>query len=590
MKKIKTLLARTWNESKFFYIDILLQSILRGIKPFVNVVGLSLVTDALLKKAELKQIIITIFVYLTINLVVSFIESFLRLFDNRIQRRISNEIVNSNIENSTYINYHYVQDGSVDKLKRKSLHACPETFLTRCGYILSALIQIVFSIIIFQRFSNPLIILIISISFILSFLSFKTKKQEKKLREDKIDEDRQLEYLYNVMTNYEYAKDIKMNNAKEFLSGKYEKSLNRQKEKLGKIYNKLLFIGIFTTTLIIIQTGLLYILFTYNVFQGNSTIPEYIALMSTATIITGALFSFFDMTANITLEIKAVDDYQKYHQFVNDNSNIESSNKLEHINFDESNNVLELCNVSFKYPNSDNYILKQINLKMNKGDCMGIVGLNGSGKTTLIKLLLRLYDPTDGIILFNGIDIRNIPYNQYIGNISSVLQDYYLFSYSIIENIVFDKAKDIARINECVEETGLKDKINSLEKGLDTILTKRLDNEGIEFSGGEGQKLAMARALYKNSQIIILDEPTSSLDPISEYNFFVNLKAISKEKTTIFVSHRLSSTRFCNRILVLKDAIISEDGSFEELMSKNGDYSKLFLAQAKYYEEIENET
>ena len=209
--------------------------------------------------------------------------------------------------------------------------------------------------------------------------------------------------------------------------------------------------------------------------------------------------------------------------------------------------------------------------------------MNGSGKTTLVKLLCRLYEPTEGYITLNGMDIRNIPITQYTEYLGIVLQDFMLFAYSVKENIVFDKSFDEKKLEQSIEKSGLKAKISSLNCGASTSISKILDENGIDFSGGEGQKLALARALYKDASFLILDEPTSALDPIAEYELFKNFSDIAEGKTTFFISHRLSSTRFCDRIFVLDDGMICESGDHDELLQKKGVYAELYESQAKYY-------
>ncbi len=218
---------------------------------------------------------------------------------------------------------------------------------------------------------------------------------------------------------------------------------------------------------------------------------------------------------------------------------------------------------------------------------MGIVGLNGSGKTTLVKLLTRIYDPTDGKITINGVDIKDIPSQYYTRHLGVVLQDYLLFAYSVRENIAFCEKGDEERILSSIRKSGLEDRINSLKYGINTTVYKELHDDGIEFSGGEGQKLALARALYKNSEIMVLDEPSSSLDPSGEYELFYMLSQISRNKTTILISHRLSFTRYCDRIVVLENSRIIENGSHEELLTQNGTYAELFKSQAKFYKNQE---
>ena len=245
---------------------------------------------------------------------------------------------------------------------------------------------------------------------------------------------------------------------------------------------------------------------------------------------------------------------------------------------------LEIRNVSFQYPDSDTYVLKNINLTFHKGDKLAIVGENGSGKTTLIKLICRLYQPTSGEILLNGQDIISIPFSEYISCIATVFQDFALFPFSLAENVAASWEYKKQKVENALEKAGLKAKITTLENGLDQSICTDFDENGTDLSGGEQQKVAIARAVYKNSECMILDEPTAALDPYAEYEIYQNFSEITKCKTMISISHRLSSCRMCNRVMVMGEGSILQDGSHDELVKdKNGKYYELWTAQAKYY-------
>lgn len=215
---------------------------------------------------------------------------------------------------------------------------------------------------------------------------------------------------------------------------------------------------------------------------------------------------------------------------------------------------------------------------------MAVVGENGSGKTTFIKLLCRLYDPTEGVILLNGIDIKKYDYDEYMSIFSVVFQDFKLFSFSLGQNVAANTNYDESRVIECLTKSGFSDRLAKMPKGLQTCLYKNFDEEGVEISGGEAQKIALARALYKNAPFIILDEPTAALDPISEYEIYSNFNRIVGNKTAIYISHRLSSCRFCNDIAVFSNGSLIQRGSHDMLIQdENGKYHELWNAQAQYY-------
>lgn len=260
---------------------------------------------------------------------------------------------------------------------------------------------------------------------------------------------------------------------------------------------------------------------------------------------------------------------------------------------DDLDYEIEFRDVSFKYPRTNTYALRNVSMKFKIGDKLAIVGENGSGKTTFIKLLCRLYDPTDGKILLNGIDITRYRYDEYMALFSVVFQDYTLFGFPLGENVSVDIDYDDERVRNCLIRAGLGDKLESLENDPDAreknplkrAIGREYDSDGIDFSGGETQKIALARALYKDAPFVILDEPTSALDPLAEAAVYENFNVLVKDKTAVFISHRLSSCRFCDEIAVFDHGQLVQSGSHDELLTdEKGQYSLMWNAQAQYYE------
>lgn len=252
---------------------------------------------------------------------------------------------------------------------------------------------------------------------------------------------------------------------------------------------------------------------------------------------------------------------------------------------------LEVKNVSFCYPESDTYVLKDVNLKLHAGDKLAIVGENGSGKTTLIKLICRLYQPSEGKILLNGKDITDIPFERYIACIATVFQDFSLFPFSLGENVAASRDYDAARVEEALAKAGLEGKLLQLKNGVRQPIFSDFDENGTDLSGGEQQKVAIARAVYKDAKLMVLDEPTAALDPYAEYEIYKNFSEITENKTLISISHRLSSCRMCDRILVLGEGKVLQEGAHEELVKDlDGKYYALWSAQAQYYYNFEPNT
>ncbi len=250
---------------------------------------------------------------------------------------------------------------------------------------------------------------------------------------------------------------------------------------------------------------------------------------------------------------------------------------------DDIDYEVEFRDVSFRYPGTDVWVLKHVDMKFKIGDKLAIVGENGSGKTTFIKLLCRLYDPTEGEILLNGINITRYRYDEYMSLFSVVFQDYQLFQFSLAANVSGALDYDGEKVRKCLIQAGFGDKLAQLEKGIDTVLGRDYENDGVDLSGGEEQKVALARALYKDAPFVVLDEPTAALDPLAEAAVYENFQRIVVDKTAVFISHRLSSCRFCDDVAVFHKGRLVQHGRHDDLVAQEGKYQELWSAQAQYY-------
>ncbi len=251
---------------------------------------------------------------------------------------------------------------------------------------------------------------------------------------------------------------------------------------------------------------------------------------------------------------------------------------------DDNEYEIEFRDVSFKYPGTENYALEHINFKFTIGKRLAVVGMNGSGKTTLIKLLCRLYDPTEGVITLNGIDIKKYDYAEYMSIFSVVFQDFKLFAHTLGQNVAASVEYDSAKAEDALAKAGFAERLAEMPKKLDTFLYQNLDKNGVEISGGEAQKIALARAIYKDAPFMVLDEPTAALDPVAEYEIYTKFNEIVGEKTAIYISHRLSSCRFCDDIAVFDKGRLVQRGNHDALVSDaTGKYHELWHAQAQYY-------
>ena len=247
---------------------------------------------------------------------------------------------------------------------------------------------------------------------------------------------------------------------------------------------------------------------------------------------------------------------------------------------------LKLEHVSFRYPGAEEDTIHDLDLTVRPGEKLAIVGLNGAGKTTLVKLLCGLFDPTEGRVLLNGVDVRDFNRREYYGLFSAVFQEFSILDVTVAENIAQTNENiDTKKLWDCIEKAGLTETIQKLPKGLDTHVGREVYLDGVLFSGGQTQRLMLARALYKDGAILLLDEPTAALDPLAENDIYQKYKDMTAGKTSLFISHRLASTRFCDRIIFVADGHITEEGTHDQLLARGGAYAKLFEVQSRYYQE-----
>lgn len=396
---------------------------------------------------------------------------------------------------------------------------------------------------------------------------------------------RRCEYIYSTMIGFGSGKDVRMNNAADWLQRKYKAETDSYIKSFEKKQNKEVKVDLINHLVNAVQTIIMYGYSAYMAILGKITVGSFSMYLGAITSFVSSFTGFISKLVNLKYWGYFVDDYKRFLEISKPDSAVCCNRSITEEELSGGAIVFE--NVSFKYPGTDNYVLKNVSLRIEHGEKLSIVGYNGAGKSTFIKLICRLYAPTEGRITFGGIDIQTIDYSLYRKMLGVVFQDFQLFAFSVKENIVLDLNLDEERLNWAVEKSGISERISGLEKGIETSISKEFDENGIEFSGGEGQKLASARAYYRNAPIVILDEPTAALDPIAESKLYERFNSIMDNKTAIYISHRLASVKFCDKVAVFEGGRVIEYGTHDELMAQNGTYFNMFTTQAKYYKEGE---
>lgn len=431
---------------------------------------------------------------------------------------------------------------------------------------------------------NPWIILIIVVLSFAQFLFFDyiRKKDKKEMWDAMMPHWRKLEYMENVTTDFSYAKDIRLFGMQKYLAKKqidvYDEELRHWiKSRQYWVYNTIFALGISLLRQLIIIGWLVYSV----VFNGLS-IGNFTLYTASAAAFSNAINEILQALSALRERSAHTDDYRSFMDIPS------ADDKAQTIPIPPADKyTFEFKNVSFKYRGQEKYALKNVNLTLHAGEKLAVVGLNGAGKSTFIKLLLRLYDVTEGCILMNGTDIRKFDRKEYYELFAPAFQDVMVFAFPVAENVSMKEPfnTDKAEAEKMLRLAGLGDKLDKLEKGVDTELLKVLYDDGVDLSGGEKQKLALARALYKKSKIIVLDEPTAALDALAEFRLYQSFNELVGDRTAVYISHRLSSTRFCDRVAMFKDGEMVEIGTHDSLMEADGAYADMFRVQAQYYVE-----
>lgn len=433
--------------------------------------------------------------------------------------------------------------------------------------------------------NNPVILLLIILfSTIVALLNWRAERLYGKSVEYKRERIiHRFYYLCRESINLKNAKDIRIYHAKDW----FLKSLDKVRREWVETYKNeqgAYNVARYTNAVLaFVRDVIIYGFFIWQMSQGQITLPSFMLYIGTTA---GFNRWVNGIIGNNIPEILRNNVYlNKYRRFL-DYGNTDSKRDTGTIPYSKKGHEIRLEDVCFHYPDEEKNAIRNVNLTIKQGEKLALVGVNGAGKSTLIKLICGLYRPSSGKIYMDGVDISNIPMEEYYKKFSVVFQEVFTFSFPLSDNVTCQRKEDQdrKRLQKALKDAGLLERVNELPKREQTPLNKEISSDGIVLSGGELQKLMLARALYKDSPIVILDEPTAALDPIAESNMYEKYNELTTGKTSIYISHRLSSTRFCDRIIFLGGGVIIEEGTHHSLMEREGEYAKMFGVQAHYYQ------
>ena len=460
----------------------------------------------------------------------------------------------------------------------RSYYSGSADFLDSSNQFCVCIVGVIASLMLIYKINFIMILVILATCvcefFLLKFLN----KKEKKTKDDRSSVFVRFDYYYNLCRDFSAAKDIRLYGFTDYFMSAVARIIYDLEQINQKFMRQNIKVGGTRALLNLLRELVAYAYLTYLVCRGRLSVSDFIFYFGIITGFSNWILNAVYQYSNLE---RCCNDCAAFREFVE--STDESENK-PNVNFDSVDSI-EFKNVSFTYPSAEKSTINDMSFKVNKGENIAVVGENGAGKTTAVKLLCGLYYPTSGDILVNGKSNRDFSGNSYFNLFSAVFQDYYFMPMTIAENVCTTSDYDSERLYSAFEKAGIANKINTLPDKEKSYMIKDVYKDAVDFSGGEKQKLLLAKAIYKNAPVLILDEPTAALDPIAENELYLKYNEMTSGKISFFISHRLSSTRFCDRILFIKDGRIAESGTHEELMALKGSYYRMYQVQSYYYKE-----
>ena len=582
--------------------SVTVQSIVSSLKPFINILFTAKIINLLSDGKDFKTVMLYITIAVAINFILFFLDSFLDEYSQNLRNLLLNK-ENKKVASKLFrTEYQKLENSEYKELIHKHEEA-EKSRWSRFPYFvwttyrfLNGLFTLIISVIIifpllkvgFTKtgdtfFEKPIFLItiisaILAMAVIILLVAVNINKSYLKANESYAELDRIFYSFLDIFGDYRTGKEIRIYKEQNLIDSiATSKILTDGEKTLRKISMHTAKASSFVAILGAVVGFGVYLFIGIKGLLGLFSIGSLVLYCgSFMQIINGIM-----MMANTFGKLQEIIPLAKrYFEILDTKDEMTYGNKVLDLSGEFE---IEFKNVSFKYPGAENYALQNVNLKIKNGEHLAVVGRNGSGKTTFIKLMCRLYDVTDGEILINGINIKDYTKDSIIKLYSVVFQDFKIFSVSLKDNICANSDFESDRFYACLENADIKERTERMPNKENTYLYKDLDENGIEISGGEAQKLALARALYKDAPIVVLDEPTAALDPIAEHEIYSRFNSFVENKTAIYISHRLSSCAFCNHIAVFDNAKLIEFGTHQTLINNNGIYADLWNAQAQYY-------
>ena len=547
------------------------------------------ILGALERKASLTELLLTILLFVGGIMLLSALTAYVN--QNTMFGRITVrcELLAQINDKACHTSYSNLDDQRFSMLFSKSLNSisgnqqATEAIWNTLTSLWTNLIGFIIYLFLLSRIPILLLCVILATTLLQYFVNRRVNGYAYRHRDEQAKPSRETTYLNSITLDWTAAKDIRIFGLRPWIEELYQKGVDTLLAFSKKQNTVQLIAHAVNLVTAFLRNGIAYAYLIYMVVSGGLSVAEFLLLFTAVQGFTSwvsGILDTFNTLYTQSLEISTVREYLDYSEPFTFDGGVPLSPESE------TNYELKLENVSFRYPGAEFDTLTNINLTLHPGEKLAVVGLNGAGKTTLIKLMCGFYDPTEGRVLLNGIDIRTYNRADYYSMFSAVFQNFSLLAATIAVNIAQnDREINMDRVKACADKAGLLNKIEILPDGFNTYLNREVYDNAIMLSGGETQRLMLARALYKDAPFVILDEPTAALDPIAESEMYQKYNEMTKGKSSVYISHRLASTRFCDRIIYIENSVIREEGTHEELIRRGGRYAELFAVQSQYYQE-----
>ena len=543
------------------------------------------------RHAPLRTLLLTILGFVGLNLLISAASSYINANEMYGKITLRSAIINRMNTKACTTSYPNLNKKDFQELLDKASDAtCANDRASEAiWYTMQHVLQNVVGFVIYLFLMSalpPMLIVVVLVTSLLNYFISKPLNNYSYKHKDELSKIlNQLGYLQNTAKDHTMAKDIRLFGLRPWFQELQDKAIKAYLAYLMKEQNVLIWSGIADLILSFLRNGVAYAYLISLVLNDGISISMFLLYFSAVGSFNGwvsgilnSLLTMHRQSVDISIIGEVLEYPEPFH--IKDGEPLQAEPERPY--------EIRLEHVSFRYPEAENDTLTDINLTLHPGEKLAIVGLNGAGKTTLVKLLCGLLDPTEGRVLLDGRDIREYNRRDYYKLFSAVFQDFSLLAATIAANVAQSEENiDIDRVRECVAKASLTEKIESLTDGYETKLNREIHLDAVMLSGGETQRLMLARALYKNGPVVVLDEPTAALDPIAESDLYQKYSEMTKHRSSVYISHRLASTRFCDRIILISDGRIAEEGTHETLLQKGAAYAELFEVQSKYYREEE---